>query len=182
MGIIFLIIVFINNANLQLAMINGKMRFIFLNRVNGARIRDIARFVGWETALVYLFSAVLGLLIIILTVPWFNNYFGYSLQVNKPLVWAQITGLVILLSVLGVFIGIMPVLMLGIRERLHYLSGRVFYQTGYGILEKGKRSAGRKVLIIIQFSASAAGTGQIHTLQGGLAGEPPGQRGQCIDG
>jgi putative ABC transport system permease protein len=44
--------------------------------------------------------------------------------------------------------------MLGIRERLHYLSGRVFYQRGYGILEKGKRSAGRKVLIITQFSAS----------------------------
>jgi len=78
-GIIFLVIVFINNANLQLAMINGKMRFIFLNRVNGARIRDIARFVGWETALVYIFSAVLGLLIIVVTVPWFNHYFGYSL-------------------------------------------------------------------------------------------------------
>ena len=153
-GIIFLVIVFINNANLQLAMINGKMRFIFLNRVNGARIRDIARFVGWETALVYLFSAVLGLLIIILTVSWFNNYFGYSLQVNNPLVWAQIIVLIVLLSILGVFIGILPVLMLGIRERLHYLSGRVFYETGYGILEKGKRSAGRKVLIIIQFSAS----------------------------
>jgi len=59
-----------------------------------------------------------------------------------------------LLSTLGVFIGMLPVLMLGIRERLHYLSGRVFYQTGYGILEKGKRSAGRKVLIIVQFSAS----------------------------
>ena len=153
-GIIFLVIVFINNANLQLAMINGKMRFIFLNRVNGARIRDIAKFVGWETALVYLFSAVLGLLIIILTVSWFNNYFGYSLQVNNPLVWAQIIVLIVLLSILGVFIGILPVLMLGIRERLHYLSGRVFYETGYGILEKGKRSAGRKVLIIIQFSAS----------------------------
>ena len=113
-GIIFLVIVFINNANLQLAMINGKMRFIFLNRVNGARIRDIAKFVGWETALVYLFSAVLGLLIIILTVSWFNNYFGYSLQVNNPLVWAQIIVLIVLLSILGVFIGILPVLMLGI--------------------------------------------------------------------
>jgi putative ABC transport system permease protein len=153
-GIIFLVIVFINNANLQLAMINGKMRFIFLNRVNGARIRDIVRFVGWETALVYLFSAVLGLLIIILTVPWFNHYFGYSLQVNNPLVWAQVSGLIVLLCFLGVFIGMLPVLMLEIRERLHNLSGRVFYETGYGILEKGIRSTGRKVLIVVQFSAS----------------------------
>ena len=153
-GIIFLLIVFINNANLQLAMINGKMRFIFLNRVNGARIRDVASFIGWETAMVYLFSAVLGLLIIILTIPWFNHYFGYSLQLNNPLIWTEIAGLIIFLSLLGVFIGMLPVMMLGIKERLHYLSGRVFYQTGYGILQKGSRSAGRKLLIIMQFLAS----------------------------
>jgi putative ABC transport system permease protein len=48
----------------------------------------------------------------------------------------------------------LPVLMLGIRERLHYLSGRVFYQTGYGILGKDSRSLGRRMLIVIQFSAS----------------------------
>ncbi len=153
-GIIFLIIVFINNANLQLAMINGKMRFIFLNRVNGARISDIARFVGWECALVYLFSAILALIIILLTVPWFNNYFAYSLQVNNLTVWAQITGLILLLSLLGVFIGMLPIFMLGIKERLHYLSGKVFYLTGYGILESGRRTIGRKMLIVIQFSAS----------------------------
>jgi putative ABC transport system permease protein len=128
-GIVFLAIVFINNANLQLAMINGKMRFIFLNRV----------------------AAVI---IILLTVPCFNAYFGYSLQVNNPLVWAQIAGLAMLLSWLGIVFGILPVLMLGIKERLHYLSGRVFYQTGYGILEKGQGSLGRKMLIVIQFSAS----------------------------
>ncbi len=153
-GIIFLVIVFINNTNMQLAMLNGKMRFIFLNRVNGAGVGDIARFVGWETALVYLVSAVSAVIIIWLTIPWFNAYYGYFLQVNNPLVWVQIVGLILLLSLLGIFFGMLPVFMLGIKERLHYLSGRVFYRTGYGILEKRRGSLGRKVLIVIQFSAS----------------------------
>ena len=153
-AIILLLIVFVNNANLQIAMINGKMRFIFLNRVNGARIRDIARFIGWETAMVYLISVLSAVLVILLSMQWFERFFGHPIQVIRSTVWIQVLALALILTSLGVFIGLMPVLLLGVRERAHYLSGRVFYQTGFSFLQNRRGLTGRKTLMVLQFSGS----------------------------
>lgn len=153
-GILFLLIVFVNNANLQIAMINGKMRFIFLNRVNGAGIRDIARFFGWETALVYLVSVLAALTIILLSMNAFQRFFGYPIGEVSSMVWIQILVLAAILCALGIFFGILPVLRLGIRERIHYLSGRVFYRSGFDILGKGRGETGRKIMILFQFTGS----------------------------
>jgi putative ABC transport system permease protein len=153
-GILFLLIVFVNNANLQVAMINGRMRFIFLNRVNGARIRDVARFIGWETALVYIASILAALIIILFSMDAFERFIGYPIQVISPVIWIQILILAIILTALGMFFGLLPVLMLGIKEKMHFLSGRVFYQTGFEIFGKGRRTNGRKFLIVLQFAGS----------------------------
>ncbi len=154
-GIVLLLIVFVNNANLQIAMINGRMRFIFLNRVNGARIRDVARFIGWESALGYLASILVAITIILLSRQSIEHFFGYPIQVTGSAVWVQILILASILTALGIFFGLLPVFMLGIRERVHFLSGKVFYQTGFDIFRKARGITGRKILIVMQFAGSS---------------------------
>lgn len=153
-ALVFLLIVFVNNANLQLAMVNGKMRFIFLNRVNGARIRDVARFLAWETATDHLLAVLAAVLIISLSMNWFGGYTGYTIQVGNALVWGQLLALALILTLAGVLIGIMPVLLLGVQERLNYLSGRIFYRKGFDLLQYRRGITGRKIMMVLQFSGS----------------------------
>ena len=153
-GFIFLLIVYVNNANLQIAMINGKMRFIFLNRVNGAHFGDIAKFVGLETLLGYIFSGLIGVLLILSSKPWFERYFGCPLEVGGTFVWLQIAVLALILIILGVILGLSPILMMRAREKIDYISGRVFYHSGFEILRRKGGLTGRKLMMVLQFAGS----------------------------
>ncbi len=81
-GIIFLVIVFINNANLQLAMINGKMRFIFLNRVNGAKVSHILILLNRDFLVMVLIAVIIGIPITwYLASSWLEN-FVYRIEIK----------------------------------------------------------------------------------------------------
>ncbi len=153
-GLVLLLIVFMNNANLQIAMFNRRLRFIFLNRVNGARIRDVAGFFAWESFMVYGISAITALIIILLTGPWIERYFGYHLEAAGAGVWLQLLFLAIILSALGTLSGLLPLFMLAGRERLHYQTGRVFYRTGFDAFREAGGITGRKALMVAQFTGS----------------------------
>jgi len=151
---ILLIIAMINYANIQLAGVNKKMSFIFLNRVTGARIRDILKFIAFESAIHNLIALLLALILLMIGLPTFNRFFGYQIDPDRIFVWMQIIGLGMLLAVVGIVTGSYPVLMLRTKEKLFSISGRIFYHTGFKIIPGGGKFSGRKLMIMLQFLGS----------------------------
>ena len=153
-AIILIIIAFINYANIQLAAINKKLGFIFLNRVVGARIRDVSRFIAFESATHQFIALLLSVLILVIGLPWLNRYFGFSLALDQSVVWLQIMILGFIIGLLGVLAGALPVVWIRFKEKLSRLTGSVFYESGFKAIVAGGGITCRKVMIIIQFTGS----------------------------
>ncbi len=151
---VLLIVALINYANIQLTMINKKMGFIFLNRVSGARIRDVSGFLAVEAATQNLLAFLLSVLLLIAGKSLFIRIFGYQVDLNHPGQWIQICSLGLILTGLGVFIGSYPIFLLRGKEKLFSLSGRIFYQSEFGLIPAGGKINGRKVMIMLQFLGS----------------------------
>ena len=153
-SLVLLIIAFINYANLQVVVLNRKLSFIFLNRIVGAKIKNIASFIGFENLVIQILAISFGLTITFLGIPMFNKYFGYNLGINDTILWLQIIGFSLIVIVIGLIIGISPVFFFRLRERVLSLTGRIFYHSSFESLAAGKMFSGRKFIIILQFFAS----------------------------
>jgi putative ABC transport system permease protein len=153
-AILLLLVAFINYANLEVAAINRKMRFIFLNRVLGARIRDIVKFISVKNGVNSLMAAVTGMVLLILGLPIFNRLLQYHLVPGDGLDWLWIIFLSVLLTFIGILSGTFPVLLIRTRERLSQLTGRIFYQSGFSMFGDKHRMSVRLVIVILQFLTS----------------------------
>lgn len=153
-AILLLVVAFINYANLQVAAINRKMRFIFLNRILGARIRDILRFISFENGINSLIAVVIGIVLLILGLPVFNRLFEYQLTHDCGLNWVWIIFLSVLLAFIGILSGTYPVLLIRTRERLSQMTGRIFYQSGFNLFGHKHGLSVRTVIVILQFLTS----------------------------
>ena len=153
-GLALLVIAFINYTNFQVAALNKKLSFIYLNRIVGARIPHIASFIGFENFFNQLIAIFVGILITFFGVPVFNRYFGYDLRLNDSFNWLQVLALSLIIIAIGVLVGVFPVFLLRIKEKIYALTGRVFYQSGYKLFPVGKEFSIRKSLIILQFFGS----------------------------
>ncbi len=153
-AIILIIIAFINYANIQLAAINKKLGFIYLNRVLGARIRDVSRFIAFESATHQFIALLLSLLILGIGMPWLNRYFGFHLTLDQYIVWIQIIFLGFIIGLLGVFAGALPVVWIRFQEKLSQITGSVFYKSGFKAIVAGGGITIRKIMIVIQFTGS----------------------------
>jgi putative ABC transport system permease protein len=153
-AIVLIIIAMINYANLQLATINKKMTFIFQNRVVGARVRDIIRFVAFEAGIISLLAFFLAIVLLLIGLSGFNRFFYYQFRLDNANIWFQILILGIVVSGMGILAGTYPVILLRAKEKIFSLSGRVFYQFGFMIHPAGGGISGRKLLIVFQFLGS----------------------------
>jgi putative ABC transport system permease protein len=153
-AIILIIIAFINYANIQLATINKKLVFIFLNRVVGARIRDVSKFIAFESATHQFIAFVLSLMILVVGLPWLNRYFGFQLSLDQPVVWLQVLVLGLIVGFLGALAGSLPVAWIRFKEKLSQLTGSVFYESGFRSIITGGGITSRKIMIVIQFTGS----------------------------
>jgi putative ABC transport system permease protein len=153
-AILLLIVALINYANIQHAEFNKKLDFVFLNRIFGARIRDVSKFIAFESAIHNLISLIIAVIILLSGLPLFNRLFGYQLNLHGIFIWIQIIVLGILMLALGIVAGSYPVIILGTKEKIYNLGGRILFHSGYNLIEKKRKISRTKLMILLQFLAS----------------------------
>lgn len=144
-AILILLIACINFMNLSTIRAAERSKEVGLRKVLGAlRNHLVGQFIG-ESVLLTLISCVLAVLLLWLTMPWYNQLLGYSLTVswNTPNLWLFLVGVII---VVGFLAGSYPAFVLSAFSPVQALKSR---------LNLGKNGASfRQVLVVVQFSIS----------------------------
>jgi putative ABC transport system permease protein len=153
-AILLLVVALINYANIQHAEFSKKMDFVFLNRIFGARIRDVSKFIVFESAMHNLAGLIFAAIILLTGLPLFNRLFGYQLSLQGIFIWIQIIGLGILMLILGIFSGSHPILIMKTKEKIYNLGGHFLYQSGFNLIKAKRKISRTKLMIFMQFLAS----------------------------
>ena len=151
---LLLIIAFINYANLELVAFNRKLKFIYMNRIAGARIRDVARFNATESCLTLWASVLVSVLLLAAGLPLFNRMFGSGLALDRAVIWWRVALSGFLFVMTGVLLTSLPFLVLRTKERILALSGDIFYDKGFSVAGDKKGPGLRFVPVIMQFLIS----------------------------
>jgi ABC-type antimicrobial peptide transport system permease subunit len=149
MGIIAVFILFIaciNFMNLSTAQSTQRAKEIGIRKMAGANKRKIIfQFLG-ETLLILFVANVIGMILVELLMPGFNNLTGKQLAVNYHSAYLYL-GLIAIVLFCGLLAGSYPAF---------YLSSLKSLDTMKGIINKNPGNAKfRRVLVIFQFSLSA---------------------------
>ncbi len=147
-AILILLIAVINFMNLATAKSTQRAREVALRKVLGAKRKQlIVQFLG-ESVLVAIVALLIGLVLIELTLPFYNDYLGRELAFSliDGITGAILVGLIVIVGVLG---GIYPALVLSGYLPAHVLKAN-----------KSAESTGsakfRNNLVVLQFAISIA--------------------------
>lgn len=142
-AIFVLIIACINFMNLSTARSEKRAKEVGIRKTIGAgRGSLVMQFLG-ESLLVSFISFVIGVGIIFLMLPWFNNLVGVKLTVDPGNIYYWLVGLGIVL-VTGIFAGIYPAFYLSSFRPVFVLKGT--FKKINAVFTP------RKVLVVVQFS------------------------------
>jgi ABC-type antimicrobial peptide transport system permease subunit len=145
LGLVVLLIACINFMNLSTARSSKRAKEIGIRKVVGSmRKQLIGQFLS-ESMLITTISFLLSLVIVFLTLPYFNKLTdkGMSLFIANPLFWSLIIAFTLLT---GLIAGSYPALYLSSFNPIKVLKGK---------LNTGKGSAlPRKILVVVQFTSS----------------------------
>ncbi|MCG8412918.1 MAG: ABC transporter permease, partial [Pseudomonadales bacterium] len=147
-AVVILLIACFNFMNLSTAKSASRAREVGLRKTLGAdRNQVISQFIG-ESVLLSLIAVILAIVLVSLTVGWFNALIGLELQFS-PLRDPQLfAGLLCLGLIVGVIAGSYPAF---------YLSAFAASDILRGELNRGKGGAAfRRLLVVAQFSISIA--------------------------
>ena len=141
-----LIIACINFVNLATARSAKRAKEVGLRKVMGAARMALVRQFLTESEMFALFSVVVAVVVVILILPWFNNFTGKELSLNLVENSFMFLMLVAIMLLVGVIAGSYPAL---------YMSG---FQPSE-ILKGGGKKAGQKftlrsILVVVQFGIS----------------------------
>ncbi|WP_425235061.1 ABC transporter permease [Ulvibacterium sp.] len=144
-GLIVLIIACINFMNLCTAQSEKRSKEVGIRKVVGAQRRAlIVQFIG-ESILITCFSAILALILVVLTLPRFNRLVNRDLKIDygNPLFWLVILGIVVFTGLLA---GSYPSLYLSSFRPASVLKGT--FRKVNTLLNP------RKVLVVTQFAVA----------------------------
>lgn len=153
-ALLLLGIAVINYADLQIIVINRKIRFIFLNRIAGARMRDILKFIVFENGVNNIAAVIIGILLLIPGTPVIDRLFGYQLTPDWHHNWIQYVILAFLLILTGIMAGTVPVLLIHARDKLYEVGGRLFGRQRFIGIKGANSPRARIGIVIIQFLIS----------------------------
>ncbi|MBK9511981.1 MAG: ABC transporter permease [Cytophagaceae bacterium] len=146
LALAILIIACVNYMNLATAQSQKNQKEVGLSKVMGAsRWSLIKRFYA-ESFLMVLFSTVVGLIILVLALPFFNNLADTQVSITELLQWKVLATLAFSTLVLAVMAGSYPALLISSFSPLS-LFGR---KENHLVSAQGIR----KGLVVLQFSAS----------------------------
>ncbi len=145
-ALLVLIIACFNFINLSTAKSAKRAKEVGLRKVFGAYKKQlIKQFLG-ESILLSLFGLVLGLILVLLALPAFNNLADKQFDINQLLSLTAILGLFIILVVTGFIAGSFPAFVMSSFQPVETVQGK------FGA---GKKSSFmRRFLVVIQFAIS----------------------------
>jgi putative ABC transport system permease protein len=145
-ALLVLIIACFNFINLSTAKSAKRAKEVGLRKVFGAYKKQlIKQFLG-ESILLSLFGLVLGLILVLLVLPAFNNLTNKQFDNNQLLSLTAILGLFIIMVVTGFIAGSFPAFVISSFEPVETVQGK---------FASGKKSSFiRRLLVVIQFAIS----------------------------
>ncbi|RYY20714.1 MAG: FtsX-like permease family protein, partial [Sphingobacteriaceae bacterium] len=142
---LILLIACINFMNLSTVRAAERSKEVGMRKVMGAlRNNLIGQFMG-ESVLLTAISCLLAVLLLLLTLPWYNQLLGYSLTVSWTS-WPVYAFLFAVILVVGMLAGSYPALFLSAFSPVQALKGKLRLGKSGSLL--------RQVLVIVQFSIS----------------------------
>ena len=148
LGIAFFIVIiaWVNYINLATARAINRAREVGIRKAIGSQRKQLVAQFLIESALLNAFALILGLLIVLVSIPGFNALSGQQLSFSlfaRADFWLSLGGLFIV----GVlFSGLYPALVLSGFRPIEVLKGKMTATTGGSLL--------RKSLVVFQFAAS----------------------------
>ena len=145
---LFLIVAFVvilvacvNYVNISTARASRRNKEVFVRNIFGARKMKLFLLFFKESALIFLFSLVIAIYLLVLIFPAFNHLAGKQLEFHPFSIQTLIVyGLTFLIVVL--FAGIYPAVNLAVKKPLH------------GVRNKSGNPALRRVLVVGQFAVA----------------------------
>lgn len=146
-AIFILVIAWINYVNLATARAMGRAKEVGIRKVVGAQKGQLIRQFLFESVLMNFVAAVLAVLLLELSIPFFNELTNLNLQLNlltQHEFWLALVGLFVLGTLLS---GVYPAFVLSGYRPISVLKGKLATShKGVGL---------RKGLVLFQFAASA---------------------------
>jgi putative ABC transport system permease protein len=139
-----LLIACVNFMNLATARSMSRSREIGIRKVVGAVRQSIVRQFMGESILISFISLFIGLLIVHLLLPWFNQLTGKQIIIDylQPSILGSLIGVTLFT---GLVAGSYPSIFLSSLQAIHVLKGKLPLLTG---------ASTRKALVVFQFSIS----------------------------
>jgi len=144
-AILILVIAAINYMNLATARSAGRAKEVGIRKVVGSTRRVLIAQFLFESFVLTLLSLIIGLLIVELLLPRFNNLIQIQLDLNF-LNWYVIPGLLVLVIVMGLLSGTYPSFFLASFRPVAVLTGTIQRGAKSGIL--------RSILVVVQMTIS----------------------------
>jgi putative ABC transport system permease protein len=143
-GIFILIVAMINFINLSTAQVAERFKEIGVRKVLGARKRNIATQFMAESVSISFISGVIGLLLLIVNLPWINLIAGKQFSTMDILQPQILAGCMIIVLVCGLFSGTYPAWVLSRLTPVRILKDKTAVGGG----------GFRQLLVAVQFTVS----------------------------
>jgi putative ABC transport system permease protein len=145
-AILIVLIAAINFMNLATAQASRRAKEVGIKKIGGStRGMLIAQFLT-ESFILAFVSLIFALLIVKLSLPYFNNLLGTKLSLNLFSAWYTIPGLILFALLVGVMSGSYPAFFLSSFNPYEVLKGSARNNSGNGKL--------RRILVVFQFAVS----------------------------
>jgi len=145
-SILIILIAAINFMNLATAQATKRAKEVGIKKLGGStRGMLITQFLG-ESFILALISLMLAIILIWITLPYFNNLLGTHLELNLLGKWYTIPALLLFTLLVGFLSGSYPALFLSSFNPVEVLKGSV-----KGAMQNGRL---RRVLVVFQFTVS----------------------------
>lgn len=145
-AILIIIIAAINFMNLSTAQAAKRAKEVGIKKVSGSTKGMLVRQFLTESILLSLLSLLIAIIIIELSLPFFNNILNSQLELNYFENWYTIPGLIVISLFVGTLAGSYPAFFLSSFKPVSVLKG--------SIKDSMKNGKLRSVLVILQFSIS----------------------------
>ena len=141
-GLSIMLIAVINFMNLSTAQASQRSKEIGLRKVLGAYRGQLRTQFITEALVVSFLSTLLGIVIVLLSLPYFNDFFDVAISIHLWSLSTVIGGTFLLIGVLGLLSGSYPAIYLSSVKVLDVLRQRLSF---------GKSASLRNGLVIVQF-------------------------------
>ncbi len=145
-AVFLIIIACINFMNLATARSAGRSREVGMRKVVGSDKNLLIRQFLLESFFLTFLALLIGILIVEILLPYFNNLINLDLHIDYFGKWYVIPGLVMLGFIVGLMAGSYPAFFLASFKPVAVLTGKLEAGTKSGLL--------RSILVIIQFAIS----------------------------